>query len=460
MEPANKPSVNPAPGAGNSHQTVVEFLPDADEIERRALPREARMTLHVLVLMIVAFFLWATFFKVDRVVVARGRIVTPLPNIVVQPLETAVIQTIDVSVGQIVKKGQPLATLDSTFAEADQAELKSHIESLDNQTKRLQAELAGKKETANPHADADSKMESELSSERQANYRAQMEKYNETIAGLRAAVNTNQHDQQILETRVKSLQEIENMQEKLVAQQFGARVHLLEARDKRLEVERDMQLTKNREQELKRQLAASEAEKSAFELSWRQKMMEDLLSTAHDRDVQAEQLRKADRRHKLVTLIAPADAVVLDIAKLSQGSVVREAETLFTLVQLDTQLESEVQIDSIDTGYVRVGDTVHLKLDAFPFQKHGTLTGTIKNISEDAFRRDNLGNPSLLAPGTDAFYLSRITFGDSKLKNMPPQAKLLPGMTLTAEVVVGKRSVISYLLYPLSKAVEESISEP
>jgi len=207
-------------------------------------------------------------------------------------------------------------------------------------------------------------------------------------------------------------------------------------------------------------LAASEAEKTAFELGWRQKMMEDLLATAHDRDTQTEQLRKADRRHKLVTLVAPTDSVVLDIAKLSQGSVIREAETLFTLVQLDTELESEVQIDSIDTGYVKVGDTARLKLDAYPFQKHGFLTGQIKTISEDAFRRDNLGNPSLLAQGTDAFYLSRITFGNAKLKNMPPQAKLLPGMTLTAEIVVGKRSVMSYLLWPLGKAVDESIGEP
>jgi HlyD family secretion protein len=133
---------------------------------------------------------------------------------------------------------------------------------------------------------------------------------------------------------------------------------------------------------------------------------------------------------------------------------------LFTLVQLDTQLEAEVQIDSIDTGYVKMGDTARLKLDAFPFQQHGTLTGQIKTISEDAFRRDNLGNPSLLAQGTDAFYLSRITFGNSRLKQMPAQARMLPGMTLAAEIVVGQRSVISYLLWPLGKAMGESIGEP
>jgi HlyD family secretion protein len=455
MEPANKPPVN-----GQSDQTVIEFLPNADEIERRPLPRLAHMTLYVMFVMIALFIIWASVFKVDRVVVAKGHLITPLPNVVVQPLETAVIQSIDVQIGQVVKKGQKLATLDSTFAEADQAQLRNHIESLDNQTERLKAELAGQKPALKEHSDTDSKMEAELSSDRQANYKAQMDKYNETIAGLHAALDTNKHDQEILTTRVKALQEIENMQEKLVAQQFGARVHLLEARDKRLEVEREFDLTKNREQELKKQLAAADADKTAFELSWKQKMMEELLATTHDREEQSEQLRKADRRHNLVTLTAPTDGVVLDIAKLSQGSVIREAETLFTLVQLDTKLESEVQIDSIDTGYVKAGDSARIKLDAFPFQQHGTLSGTIQTISEDAFRRDNLGNPSLLAQGTDAFYLGRITLGNEKLKNMPPQAKLLPGMTMTAEIVVGKRSVMSYLLWPLSKAVDESVEEP
>ncbi len=457
MEPANKPPVN---GKSKAAETAIDFLPDADEIERRPLPRAARTTLYALFTMVVLFILWATFFKVDRVVVAHGRIVTPLPNIVIQPLETAVIQSIDVRVGQVVKKGQALATLDSTFAEADQAELKSHIESLDNQTERLKAELAGKTSQLKTGGNNDNRLESELSTQRQANYRAQLQKLNETIATLRAQIETNLGDQQILTARVKSLQEIETMQEKLVAQNFGARAHLLEARDKRLEVERDLILAKNHEQELKRQLAGAEADKSTFELSWKQKMLEDLLATSHDRDTQAEQLRKADRRHKLVTMTAPTDGVVLDIAKLSQGSVIREAETLFTLVQLGTELESEVQIDSIDTGYVKIGDTVRLKLDAFPFQQHGSLDGKIKTISEDAFRRDNLGNPSLLAQGTDAFYLSRVTFGNAKLKNLPAQAKMLPGMTLTAEIVVGKRSVMSYLLWPLGKAVDESIGEP
>ena len=74
----------------------LDFMPDADEIERRPLPPVARLTLHLLALALVVFLLVATFSKIDLIVTARGRLITPLPNIVVQPLDTSIIQKIDV----------------------------------------------------------------------------------------------------------------------------------------------------------------------------------------------------------------------------------------------------------------------------------------------------------------------------------------------------------------------------
>jgi len=91
-------------------------------------------------------------------------------------------------------------------------------------------------------------------------------------------------------------------------------------------------------------------------------------------------LQKADKRKQLVSLVAPVDAVVLDMAKLSQGSVVQAAEKMFTLVPLGDTLEAEVSIDAIDIGYIKTGDSAHLKLDAFPFQKHGALQGQGANF--------------------------------------------------------------------------------
>jgi HlyD family secretion protein len=437
--------------------TDIEFLPDADEIERRPLPPFARITVHALAAMLVCFLVWASFAEIDEVVKAQGRLTTPLSNIVVQPIETSIIRSIDVRIGQVVKKGERLATLDPTDADADQAQLRLKFDSLDTQVKRLEAELAGKAAPAeNGQVSADTRLQDKLAGERRANFAAQVTRLNENIAKTRAALDTNLHDQQVLGDRTKSLREVESMQERLVDQKFGAKVNLLDARNKRMEVERDYTLAKNQEPQIRRELAGLEAEKQAFVNGWRQKIMEDMLNLTRERDATAEQLKKGTLRRDKVVLTAPADAMVQDIAKLSQGSVAQAAEKLFTLVPLGTALDAEVQIDSLDVGFVKPGDVAHIKLDAFPFQKHGTLEAKVRTLSEDAFKRDTTNTTT----GTDAYYVSRIDIGNGKLKNMDSHARLLPGMTLTAEIVVGKRTVLSYLLWPLTKGLDEAIREP
>lgn len=446
------------PGLGKrSAGPVVEYLPDADEIERSPPPRIAQMTIWLVVAGLVAAGLWAALARLDQVVSATGRLVNPVPNVVVQPLETSIIQTVEVRAGQTVRKGDLLATLDPTFVRADETQVRTRLQSLETQIASLQHELDGPASTAPPlETGGDQQLQAELRSERRANYLAQQSRLAESVARLRASLATNRQDQQLIASRLRSLQEIEAMQEKGVAQKFGAQLQLLEAQQRTKEVGRELELTSSRERELRRELAAAEAEKQAFERGWRQKTMEDLLSITRERDALREQLDKAAMRQNLVRLTAPVDGVVLEIAKLSPGSIVRAAETFFTLVPLDVVLEVEAQIDSADIGYVKPGDAVRLKIDAFPFQRHGVLHGKVRSISQDAFRRD------APAPGrsSSAYYLARVSMGDSKLENMKPETRLLPGMTLNAEVVVGERSVISYLVWPLTKGLNEAIREP
>jgi HlyD family secretion protein len=436
-------------------KTAIEYLPDADEIERSPLPTYAQLTVHVLMVALVAFLVWATFSKIEQVVTAQGSLVNPLPNIVVQPLETSIIQSIDVRVGQIVKKGDKLATLDATFIKADENQLKLRMDSLETQIQGLQQELDGKGTPLTASDSADSQLQANLLSERRANYQAQQTKLSETAAKLRAALATNRRDQALAASRLRQLKEIESMQEKLVQQKIGAPLQLMEAQIKSKEVERDLAQVVSREQEVLRELSAFEAEKHAFERGWRQKTMEDLLSVTRERDALNEQIQKADKRHSLITLEAPQDAVVLDIIKLSPGSIVREAETFFTLVPLNVTLEAEVRIDSMDVGYIKVGMPVHLKIDAFPFQRHGSLDGKVRTVSEDAFKRDS-GAKS----GSDVFYSSRITLTSVTLKNMIEKSRLLPGMTLSAEIVVGDRTIMSYIAWPLLKGLDEAVREP
>jgi hemolysin D len=436
-------------------KTIVEYLPDADEIERSPVPPIARITLHMLVIAVVVFLVWASLSQLDQVVVAQGRLINPLPNVVVQPLETSIVKTVDVRVGQVVQKGQQLATMDATFAQADESQLKIRLTSLETQIGGLEAEINGDLEHPKQVNSEDEKLQAQLLLERRASYRAQEMRLNETLAKLRAQLATNRNDQQLVQSRLRSLKDIESMQDKMVSQKYAAPVQLLEAQQRTKEVERDLEMVRNREQEIRRELSAYEAEKLAFEKNWRQKAMEEMLGATRERDALVQQLEKADKRNQLVTLYAPQDAVVLEIAKLSPGSVVQGGETFFPLVPLNTKLEAEVQINSVDVGYIKAGDAAHLKLDAFPFQRHGTLEAKVRTISQDAFKRDVSSKG-----GLDAYYLARVSFEGGSLKNMIDTSRLLPGMTLSAEIVVGQRTIMSYIAWPLTKGLDEAVREP
>ena len=169
-------------GKGSSGKTVIEYLPDADEIERSPVPRFAQITLQVMIACFASFLLWASFSQLDKVVVAQGRLVNPLPNIVVQPLETSIIQSVDVRVGQVVKKGDTLATLDATFIQADETQLRARLSSLETQITGLGRELAGDVGQPAPVVSADDQLQASLIAERKANYRAQQMKMGETAA--------------------------------------------------------------------------------------------------------------------------------------------------------------------------------------------------------------------------------------------------------------------------------------
>lgn len=470
MEPTEQSSVNApgdAPQGGPQPQQAGaatardprfnEFLPDPEEIEQRPLDRTARWVLYLLAALVGITVLWSIFSEVDLIVTGRGKLITPSANLIVQPLETAVIQSIDVRIGQVVKKGERLAALDPTFVDADLAQLRQRSDSLQAQVGRLESELGGRTPTV--HRNPDAKLQSALHAEKAANYRAKLKHYDETIEKLKAGLVTNARDQEVLGERVASLGDIEAMQARLVRENFGAKLHLLESRERRQEVQRDLDLARNRQVELKRELAAAEAERTAFVSEWRQKTMEELVTTKRDQDTANEQLTKADRRTRLITLVSPEDAVVLEIAKRSVGSVVREAEPLFTLVPLNETLEAEVQIDSADIGYVKIGDRAKIKIDAFPFQKHGTASGEVRILSDDAFARD-ANAMRTGAMQTDAYFIGRIALKDTRLREAGKHFRLLPGMTLGAEIIVGKRSVISYFLYPLIRSLDESIREP
>ena len=123
-------------------EAMRTFRPDADALESLPLPFPGRTLLYLVIGLVAAAVAWATVSSVDRIVVAQGRLVTTAPRIVIQTLETSIIKALHVKVGDRVRAGQTVATLDSTFVTADITALESQHERVTAQIERLEAEVA------------------------------------------------------------------------------------------------------------------------------------------------------------------------------------------------------------------------------------------------------------------------------------------------------------------------------
>jgi hemolysin D len=437
---------------------ISEFQADAIELEERVPPRLARLTLYAVVMLLGCAVLWASVSVIDEIVVAPGKLITTRPMLVVQPLETSVIRSINVKVGDTVHAGQTLAMLDPTFATADTEQLEGRIQGFDAQIDRIVAELAGQSYVAPRGARADEILQAQLSGQRKAFYDAKLHDFDTQIAHAEATRTAGREEETVLVKRIDGLREIDRMRETLVGKGAGSRLSYLQGHDLSLDIEATLDRIRGNQLETTQTLEQVRAERQAFIEDFRRTSMEDLVELRDKRAAAAEELKKARLRKAMAVLTAPADAAVLDIAQRSIGSIAREAEPLFTLVPLNVPLEAEVLVAAKDIGYLALDDQARIKFDAFPFQKHGTVSGRVRTISHDAFAPDSRVDEKEHGPAP--FYKVRLELGDLKLHSVPQDFRFIPGMTIQAEIKAGRRSVISYFLYPLLRGLDESFHEP
>jgi hemolysin D len=449
----------PAPRRNPSPDTLVRiFQSETGEVREDPEPAQLRLTLHALAGLFIALLVVSIFMQMNRVVTSvAGEIVTTEPTIVLQALDPSIIKSLDAQEGEHLKGGQLLATLDPTFAAADVEAATLQIASLEAQVARAEAELA--------HRDFDPPIGTTPTAaymalqkayflQRKGQFEAQLHAYDEQVAQNKATIRKLTDDIARYGDRVKIAQEIENMRASLAASQYGSRLNLLTATDQRVETLRNLDFDRNGLAESEHQLASSIANRDAFVEQWTGQVSQELVTARNGLDNARQQLAKAAKHKELVRLEAPEDAVVLKLAKLSVGSVLKEADPFITLAPLKSPVEAEVHILARDIGFVRAGDSATIKLDAFSFVEHGTAKGTVRWISEGAFTQDDNGS------AVDPYYRARIALSDVKLTAVPDSFRLVPGMTLTADINVGSRSVFMYMLRGVIRGINEAMREP
>jgi hemolysin D len=406
-----------------SKDPALDYLSKADRIQAEPIARSAPIALYAILLFIVIILLWAALSSVDRVTSARGRIVSDEANIVMQVEENSEIVEFNLRVGQKVKKDQVLMRLDPTISEADRQEVTLRLDSLEKELSDLTSE---RQAVASPERPP----------------RVQTDtRYLQTILQLRESVRLAEDEVQVAEARLQTAEQVNQMNEELIKKNFASKRMLLESEDRRLGAEKEAIASKTRLNALRRDLT-----NTITALNTR------ILELTRERDSLSQRLIKAERRAEKIALVAPRDAIVLEFSKLSKGSVARAMEQLITLVPANAKMRVEASVSSADIAGIKIGQSAKVKLDTFAFQRYGYLEGKVTNITRDSVEVQT-------AEGVQRVYPLVIEVKEFRLRGGQTEDTIVPGMTLTAEIITGNRSIISYLFDPLLKAVDESMNE-
>jgi HlyD family secretion protein len=442
---------------------ILEFQWPSTAVVNAPVPRSARGIVWVITSMVLALIIIMGMIPVDQVVTARGIVVSQTPTVLVQPLETAIVRSIDVREGQHVRAGELLARLDPTFAAADEAALAAQVAGFDAELARLQAE-ADSKDFSYTGPDANWALQAAIYGHRKAQFDARVDNYAQRMDEFSALIERSRSDAEAYRQRLGVAQTVEQMRKQLEAVAAGSKLNTLLAIDSRVEMERALNSAEQTGKGAERDRLALAAERDAFVRGWQAEVSQKLSEVSGKASDARELLNKAKLRKQLVELRSDMDAVVLSVAKVSVGSVMQSGQQFITLVADNADLEIEANISGRDNGFVHVQDPVAIKFDTFAFSQYGMAEGRVRIVSPDSFTaQSEARNPTSAAPVagfSEPFYRSRISIDRMALHDVPTGFRTMPGMPVTADIKVGKRTVLGYLLGLVLPVAREGMREP
>jgi HlyD family secretion protein len=469
--------VIPAADAGDAAAPLLlEYESPSATLLALPIPFRSRFVIWLIASMFAAIMVVAFTLPIDRIVVASGKVIPTEQNVVMQPLETSIVRSIDVEEGQIVHKGDILARLDPTFAASDAASAEQQAQSLQAEVDRLRAELDGR--TYLSDGNAAGQLQAMMYTQRHAEFSFKLENYRQKIDSLQAKLNQANSDITSYTERLKVATVVEDKRRELERLQVGSQLNTLAAIDSRVEMGRSLEAARQTALGAKQDLAAEISERDGYVQSWRNDAGQQLADQDRKLADMLDEVNKNKLRRELVVLRADRDAIVLSIAPVSVGSVLQPADQFFTLVPIDSPLEIEAVVDGRDTGFVHLGDPVTIKFQTFPYFVYGIARGQVRVISPDSFHRpledlDQITKGTGTTPGTSNqassraeaaagifFYRARITIDQILLHDLPPGFRLTPGMPVQADIKVGRRTVVQYLLSRVIPATTEGMHEP
>ncbi|WP_049974564.1 HlyD family type I secretion periplasmic adaptor subunit [Azospirillum sp. B4] len=410
-----------------------------------------RSTILVAGLCVTAAIAWAVLTPVHEVATSFGEIVPSRSVQVAQHLEGGTVAEILVKQGQLVEAGQPLVRFEGATTRSSRDQYTARRIALQAQMERLQAFAEDRPADFAPYASQPDVVDNNrqllaAQIEAKRNQRAVLVNQGQQAAALLTASKLQlasvMTDLDIAEHKVQ-------LRKDLVEKGLNSKLNLLEA-------QRDLASAQSEKARLEGVIASTQhslgenrSRLSELDGRLRQEALDKLETTG----AQLAELNKLiegqeDRVDHLVT-VAPVRGIVMELPVKTIGGVVAPGGIVARLVPVDDELMAEVRVSTRDIGFVRPGQPVKVKVQAFDYARYGRIDGTLDTVSPTTFM-DEQKNP---------YYLARVKLAASYVGHDRERYQVVPGMTVQADITTGEKTVFQYLLKPIYTTVDSAFHE-
>lgn len=377
------------------------YVAKAILLEEAAPPSYLKTTVRLAAYSIIVFFVWAYFATLDVIALSSGQIMPVQAVKVVQHVDGGRIASIDVIDGQVVKQNQLLMKLNDTEANAEYQTLSAKYWGLYARVERLRA----------------------LIGNRPASFAKVPAQFADLVAEQRLTLQTSRDQIAQLESEIKILTEVNAIRDDLAKERLATRLQALESQ---------------------RSLNQSQAELLRF----RRSNMDELNISASELTQTEEQLAKLKDRLDRVEVLSPVDGIVQDLRFRTVGGVIPPGATLMNVVPLDGKLQAEVRVAPTDIGFVKKGQEVRLKVGTFDFMRYGTIQGQVEMVAPYSAVDEKQGSYFKVIVGLEHNYVGK-----------DPSKVIDPGMTVQADIITDRQSVLKYMLRPVYAAFSQGMRE-
>ena len=377
-------------------------------------PQRSRAVLFVFMVSLIAVVFWASVGKIDQVTRAQGQIIAAERTQIIQSPDGGVLTELHVKEGDFVKAGQLLATLQKERAQAAVSDTRAKVAALRITLARLQAEIFEKPLQFDP-----------------------------TLLSYKDYI----HNQTELYTK----------RQRAFKDEISALTKILSLAEDELKINRQLEASGDVSRAELLRLERSSADIAAQLTGKRNKYFQDaqaeMTKTQEDLSTQTEQLNDRTSLLEHTELVAPVDGVVNNIKVNTVGGVVRQGDTVMELLPGGNNLVVETKIMPADIGFVKIGQTASVKLDAYDYSIYGGMLGNVSYISPDVLTEETKQGPM-------TYYRVRVMITGTEFKgDKASQIQVRPGLTASVEIKAMDRTVLSYLIKPLSKTMSMSMGE-